>query len=298
MRTTALTLGGVAAAALGSPMVVRAVFANTMYIGSLSDMVILTSRGPRSPFTVNLDEGGWGTGAAVRPGDQVFVMRDSLEVGELSVDLRKAKTYAGTERISLDPEDGISNIERGAIQSALSLRLLYDALDESEFALTRSEELKRLVAGVLVPFGANEASRMRAESAYEGLLGFGGGFTPAGDDFVAGLLYVYNCLGKVFRLSPIMISEACLSQKTVWVSAMFLKYAQRGDVDEELGAFLQAVGRGDVETLSRVILRLANRGHTSGLDVSLGMLLTLGALGDHVKGTSMLGKMLRNLGLR
>ena len=295
MKEQALTVGAMAVEALKSPMTVREAFPTTVYLGSIHGMVVLTTLGQRSPFAINLDNNGLEISGALKPGQQATLRKDSLVVGDLKVDLRGAEIHNGLADLGFDAGDSFSKIERDLILCSFTLGLLYGTVDKKDFVLTQSRELRRFTKRVLVPFGANGASRLHEDSEYAQLLGLGSGFTPAGDDFLAGLLYIYNGLRVALNLIPLSIPESELSQRTVWASAMFLKYAQRGAVDEGLEAVLNAVRLGNGDGLMTSILALASRGHTSGIDVSLGMILTIGALHDHLKDKNLLERMLRNL---
>jgi len=119
------------------------------------------------------------------------------------------------------------------------------------------------------------------------LVGLGNGFTPSGDDFLAGFLY---CLSHLTRdADRLSLSDIRIEGNTNWASMKFLEYALEGSVIEPLESFVSVLlgGTGtekpdneiekekekERENLDEAIGRLCKVGHSSGVDASVGAIM-------------------------
>jgi hypothetical protein len=116
--------------------------------------------------------------------------------------------------------------------------------------------------------------------------GMGAGLTPAGDDFLGGVLAALRYHGESSGrevVSQQFFDDLARSAKlrTTPFSGFLLGCAARGQVAEPFAAWILAVHRGQVETAARHVLDIAAVGHSSGLDTLAGMLLALrGIMGE------------------
>lgn len=103
------------------------------------------------------------------------------------------------------------------------------------------------------------------------LSGLGGGFTPAGDDFLAGAMYAsWSTLTAEAARS---ICEAIVegaTPGTTTVSAAYLRAAAAGAASESWHDLLDAIVPGDTACVRRAVERLCAVGHTSGADALAG----------------------------
>jgi hypothetical protein len=86
-----------------------------------------------------------------------------------------------------------------------------------------------------------------------------------------------------------------LKKRTVPESASLVDYAQRGYVDEGLEKLILAGLRNRPRQFRAELSELASRGHTSGLDMSLGVLLLVACVGDIVRHGAALESSLQAL---
>ena len=108
--------------------------------------------------------------------------------------------------------------------------------------------------------------------ACESVMGRGIGLTPAGDDVAAGILAVDSMLGGHNRK---MRQEIARTAATHEISRAFLRWAAAGQSIETLHTLLQECSHGQ-EGAARVSrARLAELGHSSGLDLAYGALMAL-----------------------
>ncbi|MEA3327838.1 MAG: DUF2877 domain-containing protein [Chloroflexota bacterium] len=112
-----------------------------------------------------------------------------------------------------------------------------------------------------------------------GLIGFGRGLTPAGDDFICGFLLAQYYLGKIFP-SPQNQENfsdhiAALAQaETTALSATLIRCAAQGAGDERVLNALRWIAQGDMD-MNKVREELLSYGSSSGLDALAGMLAAI-----------------------
>jgi len=133
-----------------------------------------------------------------------------------------------------------------------------------------------------------EGMEQRFRQAALGIIGLGFGFTPSGDDALGGFLAVYNALAGSVSRQRIVLDFATLEDRTSWISAKLLDYMQRLVLDEQLSSVIESVVSGEPDALVLELEALLPRGHTSGIDIAVGMILALSLMRDiasHEKGT-------------
>lgn len=108
------------------------------------------------------------------------------------------------------------------------------------------------------------------------ILGVGFGFTPSTDDFVSGLLAFLNIFLIKYKLAaPLKIPLNILELKTTWVSSRLINYNQHGLLIEPLDNAISAILRGNLNEFFNFFLDNLSIGHTSGIDMFLGVLTAL-----------------------
>lgn len=114
----------------------------------------------------------------------------------------------------------------------------------------------------------------------DGLLGYGGGLTPAGDDFICGFLLADHYLAKIPDIQHKKNTDSILSNgktKTTFLSAALIRCAVQGKGDERVLNALRwiAEGQGEIKEIKK---ELRSYGSSSGVDTLAGMLAALLAL--------------------
>ena len=271
--------------------IVRRVFHSSVYLESSGGLVLLLRGALKSPMTINVVEGpdfiqALKVDEAFQTGDGV------LRLGETEVRLDAADVFRSA---LLNPRraDPISGAE--IVRGAASLKLLYSASEAAlDFASGRA--FRAFADSVLRPLAMGRTEQARSFSNYVGLLGSGTGFTPAGDDFVAGFTAAFNYHARGTGEATILLSLAELRGRTVRESAALVDYAQRGYVDEGLQSLILAGLDGKPLQFRAHLSELASRGHTSGLDMSLGVLMLLASVSDRTREGRALESSLEVLG--
>lgn len=118
--------------------------------------------------------------------------------------------------------------------------------------------------------GDREAACRHAQA----MLGLGPGLTPAGDDFLAGLLAVLHLPdGPAWPLRDIgglLVADA--GRRTNAISVAMLRAAAQGRVRECVIALLRELVAGDPRTVDEALARVLAIGSTSGSDMAAGVL--------------------------
>lgn len=100
--------------------------------------------------------------------------------------------------------------------------------------------------------------------------GRGPGFTPAGDDFIAGVLTMLNWIRPGLNLGSPIIPGSEFRKLTSWTSFRLMECNSQGLVDNEVQELINATAQGDILHYADSIRRIASRGHTSGIDFVTG----------------------------
>lgn len=110
--------------------------------------------------------------------------------------------------------------------------------------------------------------------AVQGVIGFGPGLTPSGDDLLLGFLAAAG-VGVNYRpvLAPLHKALKCNLKRTNDLSGYFLSQAMRGFFHEYLEEVIHAVVRGSAEQVTAATRNLIRIGSTSGTDLAAGVYL-------------------------
>ncbi|HXW94360.1 MAG TPA: DUF2877 domain-containing protein [Nitrososphaerales archaeon] len=251
---------------------VTRVFGRSTYIRAKHDFVLLLWGGLRSPVTVNI-EGDSNSQSRTRVGERCSLSREKIGLGDLQIDLRRAEVFRSallrTREITLPKGTALA-------KGVAMLRSLYEVSPAGP-TLPSDPALRTFVGETLVPFANGNSRTIFSPVHYLPLIGRGGGFTPAGDDFVGGVVTVFNYVARCRRTRQVMIPSKLIHGRTVPESAMILSHSARGNVDEGTERLILASTGGGVRFYDE-LLAVARRGHTSGIDMSLGVMLCEAAL--------------------
>ena len=112
-----------------------------------------------------------------------------------------------------------------------------------------------------------------------GLIGFGRGLTPAGDDFICGFLLACCYLNQISTSAQKLVGfsnhiAAAAQVKTTALSAALIKCAAQGEGDERVLNALRWIAQGDMD-MNKVREELLSYGSSSGVDTFAGMLAAI-----------------------
>lgn len=110
----------------------------------------------------------------------------------------------------------------------------------------------------------------------EQLAGLGGGLTPAGDDFLMGIMHA------VWALLPDKLAEELshriadvAAPRTTSLSAAWLQAAARGEAGERWHELFEAIPNGNSDNVLSAARRILATGHSSGADALGGFILSI-----------------------
>ena len=180
----------------------------------------------------------------------ISVLQDNLAVLR-EVLLQYGKTGGLKDYLDIGPADRIKDV----------------------FARTLKERSEKLTAAL--------SSQDFAQAKLIGcsLLGLGGGHTPSGDDFCAGLIGVFNMPGGPFseeyrKLGILLAFEA--EKLTTRISQALIKQASTGRLRELLLKLLSKMAAGSKEAVVYSAKKVLSIGSMSGTDLAVGIMTGLG----------------------
>jgi Protein of unknown function (DUF2877) len=138
----------------------------------------------------------------------------------------------------------------------------------------------------------NTSSTAVISRALMELCGRGTGYTPAGDDFIAGYLAVFNWISESLNFDSIKLPTYRLAPLTSWMSSKLIEYNSKKLCDEEIQDMIRSISAGDCEKYMSHIAKISQRGHTSGIDIVSGMTIALYAVIDALFETNIIGRFL------
>lgn len=272
---------------------VVAVFDGTIYIRTHSDeLVVVTKKNTRSPINLNV-HGGSSFLSTTRASADAVVDGGELVVDRLRLSYDPCPEYVShVDELALDTET--ARIEASILRAARILGIAAQpgcVLDPSS---PSHDGARRFFEGAAS--GQSEKQLLNQAAA---MLGLGFGFTPSGDDFVAGLLASFNLLSYPAERRPLVIEWEAMRSRTSWISARLVDYMQKRLVDETVERCIGSIAAGEDEAAADAIMDLAPRGHTSGVDISIGLLSGASLfLQDLHRGGTVFQRLTNALGLR
>lgn len=128
----------------------------------------------------------------------------------------------------------------------------------------------------LLSHGLIESDSNSLQESARRLTGLGIGLTPAGDDFLSGVIYgfwaVYST-SKAKSLSRVIVQAAI--HRTNELSSAWLRAAANGEASESWHQLLRAIIKQDIDMLRDAVRRILPTGHTSGADALGGFTFTV-----------------------
>lgn len=277
-------------AAGGEGRVTR-VFRGSAYIGKGPDVFVVLGGKPRSPMTVNVEESA--------NFERIFDVGELCLLAEGEIRLGRARIETGGGRIyrsRLGKGSEVSPIPVDTLlRGATAVRMLQDVAGEPlQVAAVRSF---RDFGHVLSSASRGKPTGTYDVKSYMPLIGLGGGFTPAGDDLVGGFTAAFNHAARKKGLTEILLPMEELEGRTVPESAALLNYAQRCCVDEEVEDIILSAYQESRKEFVNALLQVANRGNTSGLYVSIGIILAVAVVVDLAGGEGAVDRCVEAIGI-
>jgi Protein of unknown function (DUF2877) len=220
------------------------------------------------------------TGAMLGIGEGITIGLDGAMVWE-----SRARAALAADGALLDRGLAVLCRELSTGAPAESLARLLPHLDDEELpeSLERIAHFPRshaLIGGLAESLAQRDRRRLKVVTS--SLAGLGPGLTPAGDDFIGGVLLALAIV-RAQRGDPALDDVAHLlvetaAPRTHDISAAYLRAAHEGQVNESWDPLLVALAAGDAERISAAAAPVLTTGHTSGADMLAGFVVGIGAL--------------------
>ncbi len=257
-------------------------FPNSFYLKTVNNTLLLvTNRHVRSPITVNLDSTTH-LDRLINPHDQLYVHGQEIRTTRgVTINLQEATVYES-------PSMFVGDVNSHFVEISESLRLaafVLGIIDTSRSVLDPKgfghEDVMTFVHDGILSLRSDGSDDSFQHAAMK-IVGLGYGFTPSGDDLLGGYLAAYNSFTGSIKRKSIILDFTELLERTSWISATLLDNMQRLVLDEQLREIFDCAVRGCVDVFVEAIEALLARGHTSGIDLSTGIILALSLIRDLV----------------
>ncbi|HET7011619.1 MAG TPA: DUF2877 domain-containing protein [Anaerolineales bacterium] len=114
------------------------------------------------------------------------------------------------------------------------------------------------------------------DRAAQCLAGLGGGFTPAGDDFLLGVMYaLWSAIEARHAAAASRTMAEAAARRTTTVSAAYLRAAAAGAAAQPWHALVESQWQNEPYAMERAVAQICRVGHTSGSDALAGYLIGL-----------------------
>ena len=290
MRTLlqANCIGALAARSLlvgGSGVVgsVVSAFPNSFYVKTIkNDLIFITNRQLKSPITINLDSAAV-VERIVTPLEPVSVDERNIHVGDTAtIQLSATIPYGNAYNLENPPAQ-----QFGLTKEALTLSsTILTVIDTSQSVLDSKglahEGVRDFVRRGIITLRDSGKAEQFFEPAMK-IVGLGSGFTPSGDDVLGGFLSTYNSLAHNINRSKVLLDLDLVQENTNWISAKLMDYMQRQVLDDQVQQLIRSAALGNEDEFILAMETLLPRGHTSGIDISVGAILALCLISD-IKG--------------
>jgi hypothetical protein len=243
-------------------------------------LTLVTAERGLTPFAVVVVADGHSPFRDITSSSRVSVEAGRLRLGPLDIACGAAKVWnpvpdwPAVRSLLADQPACVSGLADVAAELAPPGSLL-DLYRPSPSGTARAEVmLDRAGRGAeAIAHGLTTRSLERCLTGARALAGLGGGLTPAGDDFVVGILLAIRAglFGNVPQRWSQTIAETAAGRTTT-LSAAYLRAAARGECAVYWHALIESMLRQDAVAGRSAVGALLAVGHTSGADALAGFL--------------------------
>ncbi|HSB90829.1 MAG TPA: DUF2877 domain-containing protein [Anaerolineales bacterium] len=263
------------------------VFEAAAYLINSEGSILLVARPPLGPgpFTLVLAAPGLDFLETVEVGEDVNVTSGSLTGAHWSVDAATARpweprpAWGALRRRGSRPTDALPAVrqafaDRGPRGPFGRVLFGFPARDDLGVEARLQERAREGMAALAAALKTDRYSSL--ESAAVALAGLGGGFTPAGDDFLMGAMFACWATRPDREAGQIgeMIVRAA-APRTTTASAAWLSAAARGEASWPWHPLVDSLATGEATAVTQAAETILETGHTSGEDALAGFLATV-----------------------
>ena len=271
-----------------------AAFPNSFYIKtSRHELIFVTNRQLRSPITINL-EPETNLRHTAKPLETVSLNEHEIRVGQsTSIDLTRATK---SNESPVPKEHRLTMTREFLYLGSLILMIIDNRLSVLDPKGLAHAGVSEFISKGIIPFRQSDDSRRFCDVAGK-IVGLGGGFTPSGDDLLGGFFATYNSFARAIGRQMVLLDFDFVESKTSWISAKLFDYIQRRILDDQVRELIDSTAKGNTDAAIAVLETLLPRGHTSGIDILVGVILALCLVFDIQSKASEMGKLVESLGL-
>ena len=274
------------------------VFDSAAYLETDGDDIVAVTGSdlPRGPFTLTLP-GTIPFPEVLRPGEPLTISPESIQSSRTTLLLSTAETWEARPRwelLSVHPPAVLASVlrmeailNRCAPPDSLAALLPGSDPPTSPMASLILDQARGRADAFCRALGAcgREGTELSSASIEDlrlksaALAGLGGGFTPAGDDFLLGAIYALWATCAVPTALPLVEAIAAgATPHTTKVSAAYLRAGSSGAAGEAWHRLVDALADANEGNLETSLRHISRTGHTSGADALAGFVLALEAL--------------------
>ena len=248
---------------------------------------IVDNTAGNGPFAMVLMESPGSLERIISVGDSVTVGENSLTIDTTTIDFSGATVWCPRldwDRAKDCTYDFFKNVcvlnmivQYRASQNSLS-SMLFSTSHNTDFVCAKvADSAQQLFRGIL------NANTQSVQAGASGMAGLGVGLTPAGDDFLMGVIYALWAISDsedAISWSRTIVDAA--SPRTTMLSAAMLQEASNGRATEHWHVLVDVLGKGDTMAMDRACMGILSVGNTSGADALTGFLLSIDFLRDYI----------------
>ncbi|MCE7984121.1 MAG: DUF2877 domain-containing protein [Caldilinea sp. CFX5] len=208
--------------------------------------------------------------------------------GDLQTHWRPGVLFIGPQQISLQQaaiwQPDLPALDKLSVNALLSLHEELNRQPPSPLHSSSTAFYARAQQGIAaLQAGLTQGDNAKIQAGARYLAGLGPGLTPAGDDFLVGLLAAMVACRLPLREAPttlcLLIAQTAAAQ-TTQLSARWLACAGQGHFGEAWHHLITALNSNASATITTAAHRILTTGATSGVDAMSGFLFGLRLLED------------------
>ncbi|MEW9096942.1 MAG: DUF2877 domain-containing protein [Clostridiaceae bacterium] len=263
---------------------IHSIFKNVINVEYNDKLISMqNSNVPKGPLSISINDSVNFLDLPIKIGDVITIKKDVICIGSISVNIERPliwdprlKDYfllsKNKEQINKLKNIVILYGKSGGIKEEV-LSIITD--NQETFKDKNKENIVRVLNEAYKDF--YNKKQTDASVKLSSLIGYGAGLTPAGDDFLVGVMSVLHCLKKLdvslLELYEKLSNEILKSsRKTTSVSKTFLEEAVERRFSESFHKLYEALWSKNSEELYKATISMISIGHSSGTDGLCGIL--------------------------
>lgn len=232
------------------------------------------------PFSAVLERGLFSSWILAE--SKVQISANAMQIDETTISYENARmwdprpNWASLENSSkqlLGASDSIERLLREHAPVESFAHIVLPFAQSVDMETVTQKKVKSAIMDLLPAILGEDRAAMQSSAAALG--GLGAGLTPAGDDFLVGLIHALWATGpqtQALALS-LILAEAAVP-RTNSLSGAWLRAASQGEAGEPWHELVAAIAGDKSDDIEKAVMRILPTGHSSGAD-ALGGFVTL-----------------------